>query len=57
MIREEIIVGMVLLRKMSDYAYVIVEKDSENISYTIKDPYKKVEDDEEWPITRNTLTH
>lgn len=47
MTREAIMVGMVLLRKMSDYAYVIVEKDGENISYTIKDPYKEVEDDEE----------
>lgn len=47
MAKEEIIIGMMLLRKMSDYAYVIVEKGSENISYTIKDPYKKVEDNEE----------
>ncbi len=48
MTREEITIGMMLLRKTSDYAYVIVEKDkdSENISYTIKDPYKEVEDDE-----------
>ena len=53
MTREEIILGIVLLRKMSDYAYVIVEKDGENISYTIKDSYNKVEDDEEWQITRN----
>ncbi len=41
MTNEEIIIGMVLLRKMSDYAYVRVEKDSENISYTIKDLYKE----------------
>ena len=47
MAKDEIIIGMMLLRKMSDYAYVIVKKDSENISYTIKDPYKKEEDDKE----------
>jgi len=44
---EEIIIGMMLLRKKSNYTYVIVEKDSENnISYIIKNPYKEVEDEE-----------
>lgn len=47
MVKEEIIIGMVLLRKMSNYTYAIVEKDSENnISYIIKDPYNEVEDKE-----------
>ncbi len=48
MTNGELIIGMMLLRRMSDYAYVIVEKDreNENISYTIKDPYKEVEDKE-----------
>lgn len=35
MTKEEIVVGMMLLRNRSDYSYVMVEKDGENLNYTV----------------------
>ncbi len=46
MTKEEIMIGVLLLRKRPDYSYVIVEKDGEHVSYTVKEPCSESEEEE-----------